>query len=173
MSTEIARRAPWKDGIGNDGLWTYSGGDRFDRKSIRNDELWFRIVEARKVLIAAALAWREAAMADGWESRPTYQHEDELTAFRLTRDGFVVQGLARPTTGEFVGTGEIHCWGPDGLHIPAGEIYDWAELQRAVKTCGYCGAHPVWPVRVGFAGRCCPACLPAMRKAIETPGWAE
>ena len=171
--TDALDRAPWKDGIKTDGLWTYSSGDRFTRKPIRNDRLWGEIVEARKVLIAKALAWREAAMADGWESRPIYQHEDELTAFRLTRDGFVVQGLARPEGELSVGSGEIHCWGPDGLHIPVGEVYDWGNLNRAVETCGYCSAHPVKTTRVGFAGRCCEACLPRMRKQIETPGWAD
>src|SRR5580693_7596139 len=105
-------RTPWSDGIGSDGLWTYSG-DKFSRKSHRNDRLWEKIVEARKSLIAAALAWREAAIVDGWESRATYQHEDELTAFRLTKEGFVIQGLARPATTEMVGSGELHGWGPD------------------------------------------------------------
>jgi hypothetical protein len=168
-----AQREPWKDGIGNDGLWTYSSNDRFTRKPIRNDRLWEKIVEARKALIAAALAWREAAIADGWESRPTYQQEDEMTAFRLTRDGFIIQGLARPESELSVGSGELSGWGPDGLHIPVGEIYDWNALKTAVETCGYCGAHPVKTERVGFAGRCCEACLPAMRERIETPGWAE
>ena len=129
--------------------------------------------KARKVLIAKALAWREAAIADGCDSRPTYQHEDEMTAFRLTRDGFIIQGLARPEDELSVGSGEINCWGPDGLHIPVGETYDWESIQRAVSTCGYCGDHPVKTERVGFAGRCCAKCLPEMRTRIETPGWTN
>lgn len=169
----MIERKPWTDGIDSKSLWTYSGPDRFTRKAIRNDALWNEIVETRKGLIAKALAWREAAMADGWESRPTYQHEDEIMAFRLTRDGFVVQGLARPETELSVGVGEINCWGPDGLHIPTGEDYDWKSLNKAIETCGYCGAHPVKTERVGFAGRCCVECLPEMRRRIETPGWAE
>ena len=166
-------REPWKDGIGNDGLWTYTSGDRFTRQSIRNDNLWEKIVDARKVLIAKALAWREAAIADGWHSEPTYQHEPELTAFRLTRQGFIIQGLARSASEDAVGTGELSGWGPDGLHIPVGEIYDWDALKRAVETCGYCDAHPIKTSRVGFAGRCCDACLPTMRARIETPGWSS
>ena len=171
--TDTLERAPWKDGIGNTGLWTYSTADRFTRKAIRNDRLWDKIVEARRSLIAAALAWREAAIADGWESRPTYQHEDELSAFRLTREGFVIQGLARPATATTVGSGELSGWGPDGLHIPVGETYDWNALKLAVETCGYCARYPVKTARVGFAGRSCEECLPTMRARIETPGWAE
>lgn len=166
-------RIPWKDGIDGTGLWTYSGGDRFTRKPIRNGALWETIVEARKTLITKALAWRGAAIADGWESRPIYQHEDELTAFRLTRGGFVILGLARPETEHSVGSGELSGWGPDGLHIPVSETYDWSALMRAAETCGYCDAHPTKTKRVGFAGRCCDACYPEMQKRIETPGWAE
>ena len=168
----MSERKPWKDGIGNDGLWTYSG-NRFDHRAVRNDALWEKIVEARKVLIAKTLAWREAAIADGWESRPTYEHEDEMTAFRLTRDGFIIQGLARPEGELSVGSGELHCWGPDGLAIEVGETYDWEAIQRAVCTCGYCGERPVKTERVGFAGRCCAKCLPEMRAKIETTGWTN
>jgi hypothetical protein len=169
----LPERKPWTDGIDSKRLWTYTPGDRFTRKSIRNDALWGAIVLARKELIAKALAWREAAMADGWSSQPTYEHESELTAFRLVRDRFQVQGLARPETKDTVGSGEISCWGPDGLHVPVGETYDWPAILRAVETCQYCKAHPVKTERVGFAGRCCAACLPDMRRRIETPGWAE
>jgi hypothetical protein len=169
----IVERKPWKDGIDSAGLWTYSSADRFTRKSIRNDALWERIVEAREFLIARAIVWRERAIADGWTSRPTYEHESELTAFTLERDGYKVQGIARPTAPESMGHAEISCWGPDRLHIPVGETYDWNAIQRAVETCGYCGTYPVKTERVGFAGRCCAACLPKMRAAIETPGWAE
>jgi hypothetical protein len=169
----MADRKPWNDGIESAGLWTYSSTDRFTRKPIRNDQLWNKIVEARKSLIAAALAWREAAISDGWESRPTYQHEDEISAFRLTREGFIIQGLARPATKDTVGSGELSGWGPDGLHIPVGEIYDWEALNRAVYTCGYCQKNTVKTSRIGFAGRCCEECLPTMRTRIETPGWTS
>lgn len=171
--TAITERKPWKDGIDSTELWTYSSTDRFTRKAIRNDALWDKIAGARESIIAAALAWREAAIADGWTSRPTYDHENELTAFTLERDGFKVQGLARPSQPESMGHGEISCWGSDGLHIPVGEVYDWDAIQRAVETCGYCGTHPVKTERVGFAGRCCAACLPTMRARIETSGWTE
>lgn len=168
-----AERKPWKDGIDSTGLWTYSSGDRFTRKSIRNDALWGKIVEARKPLIAAALAWREAAIADGWTSKPTYGHESELTAFTLERDGFKIQGIARPCEPGTVGSAELSCWGPDRLAIPVGETYDWEAIKSAVETCGYCSAHPVKTKRVGFAGRCCDACYPEMQRRIETPGWCD
>lgn len=164
--------APWADGIDSKGLWTYTPGDRFTRKPIRNDALWDRIATARKKLIAKALAWREAAMADGWQSAPTYSHEDELRAFRLTRDGFVVQGLARPADDKTLGVGEISCWGPDGMSIPAGEFYDWAAIKAGIETCHYCGAHPVKTERVAFAGRACAECGPKERAKLPS-NWAD
>lgn len=42
-------------------------------------------------------AWREAALADGWTSRPTYDHEAEDRAFTMEHpEGFIVTGLSRP-----------------------------------------------------------------------------
>ncbi|WP_298800045.1 hypothetical protein [uncultured Devosia sp.] len=170
----MSDRAPWTDGIGNEGLWTtLQTGPSFllDRKSTRNDAMWDRIVEVRKLLIEKALAWRESAIRDGWASRPTYGHEPEHQAFSLDRAGFHVSGLARPATEDTVGSGHIECWGPDGLHIAVAETYDWPAILDGVTTCGYCHKTGVDTKRVGFAGRCCASCLPDMRKAIETPGW--
>lgn len=171
----MIKRTAWDDGIGNKGLWTtvQTGPSfLFDRRSTRNDVMWSEIVEARKLLIAKALAWRAAAQADGWRSAPTYPgNEAEERAFSLTRDGFTVQGLARHATQHEVGSGQISCWGPDGLHIPVGETYDWKAIQAGVTTCLNCHTENVATFRVGFAGRYCFVCLPAMRAAIETPGW--
>ncbi|HCE07501.1 MAG TPA: hypothetical protein DEQ40_02660 [Oxalobacteraceae bacterium] len=170
----MTQRQPWEDGIGNKGLWTtVQTGPSFllDRVSHRNDALWAQIVEARKLLIEKALAWRAAALRDGWSSHPTYQCEPEQRAFSLNRNGFHVQGLARPSTKDTGGSGEITCWGPDGLHIAVGEIYDWAAIRAGMTTCAYCHKIGVPTERVGFAGRCCAGCLPDMRKVIETPGW--
>ena len=173
----MSDRAPWTDGIDSKGLWkTVQTGPSFlfDRKSTRNDAMWAQIVEARKLLIQHALAWRQAALADGWTSRPTYpDHEAEETAFTLQRLGFIVQGLARPATSDTVGSGQIRCWGPDGLAVEVGETYDWKAIGLGLSTCGYCKASPVETFRVGFAGRCCAICLPDMKRAIEVPGWCE
>ena len=161
----------WKDGIDNSKLWTYSG-PKFQRKSHRNEKLWAEIAAARRLLIAKAIAWREAAIADGWQCRPTYDHEPMEQAFRMTKDGFIVLGLARPETHEACGSGEISAWGPDGMHIPAGETYDWPALKRAVETCQYCGAFPCKTERVAFAGRACEECGPKQRAALPR-NWAD
>lgn len=163
---------PWTDGIDTKGLWTYTEGDRWTRKPIRNDALWERIVEARKLLIQKALAWREDAMADGWQSAPTYSHEPEATAFRLTKDGWIAQGLARPAADDSVGAGTISCWAPDGMHVPTTEIYDWWRLERAAKTCEFCHAFPVETKRVAFVNRACLTCEPIESAKLE-PNWAE
>lgn len=170
----MSDRGPWTDGINSKGLWTYTGGPSvFDRVAHRNDALWEQIVEARKLLITKALAWRESAMRDGWNSRPTYPSEPESQAFTLSREGYKVHGLARPETKDTVGSGQITCWGPDGLQIAVGESYDWPAIKAGMRTCAYCHKSGVKTERVGFAGRCCAECLPAMRAAIETPGWTE
>lgn len=172
----MTERAPWTDGIdrNRERLWTYSGGpSHFDRVSHRNDAMWAQVVEARKLLIEKALAWRDAAICDGWNSRPTYDHEPENKAFTLSRDGYKVLGLARPETKYTVGSGQITCWGPDNLQISVGETYDWGAIQAGMTICAYCHKTDVKTERVGFAGRCCAECLPAMRAAIERPGWTS
>lgn len=172
----MMERQPWEDGIDLRAIpiWTYSGPYCIGRVSHRNNARWAEVVEARKILIAKALAWRDAAVADGWSSAATYpSSEDELRAFSLFRDSFHVQGLARPETKYTVGSGSISCWGPDRLTIPAGETYDWPALQAAVRTCTHCHKSDVPTHRVGFAGRVCAECLPEQRCAIETPGWRE
>jgi hypothetical protein len=164
-------RAPWTDGVDSTGLWTYSGPYGLGRVSHRNDRLWGTIVLARKALIAKAVVWHAAAIADGWNSRPTYSHEPEEQAFTLSREGFLVQGLARPCTSDTVGSGQLTCWGPDGLSIPVGEIYDWPAIQAGLTTCENCGTTGVETFRAAFVNRGCADCLPAMKAALETPGW--
>lgn len=161
----LQERRPWTDGIGVNGLWS---------KRQRNEKPWEQISKARVELILKAIAWREAALADGWTIEPTYQqHEPMETAFKMHRDGFLVQGLARPPSATMLGTGEIHCWGPDGLAIHAGEIYDFAALQADLRICHNCAKADVDTMRYSFAGRCCAECLPEMRRVHEQPGWCD
>lgn len=167
-----ADRRPWTDGIDNKSMWSYTPGDRFTRRPIRNDRLWSQVVDARKELIAKVLAFRDAAMADGWSSEPTYAHEDEMRAFRLRRDGFLLQCLARPEDKDSVGVGTINGWGPDGMAIDVGETYDWDAIKRSAETCQYCKAFPVKTERVAFAGRACQTCGPIERAKLPA-NWAE
>ena len=94
----MSERLPWTDGIEMKSLWN---------KSKRNKALWDKIVEARKELIAKAIAWRGTAVSHGWVCTPTYQNEPVETAFTLHRFGFVVHGLARPATDKTLGVGTI------------------------------------------------------------------
>ena len=127
---------------------------------------WEQRRAERLPFVEKAKAWRLAAIADGWTSEPTYLgHEPEEHAFRLRKNGFQVQGLARPGS-DLLPTGKIYCWGPDGLTIRVGETYDWSAIQAGVETCMYCDAHPVKTRRVGFAGRACETCAPVEEKKL-------
>jgi len=126
----------------------------------------------------AVIAWRDAAIADGWSHRPTYgKSESEDRACTMEKNGYKAMVLTRtPIEGKpskWKAEAEVNIWGPDGLAIKPPNVYDWEAIQSAVATCGYCGAHPVKTERVGFAGRCCETCLPTMRAKIEVPGWAN
>jgi hypothetical protein len=122
---------------------------------------------------AAADAYREAALADGWEGQPTYPtHEPIEAAATLRRDGFVMMILTRDhkpgETWRFCV--KVSAWGPDGLSIKPPGTYDWAAIQAGAATCNECGARGATE-RYNFAGRCCAACLPKMRETHERPGW--
>ncbi len=122
--------------------------------------------------IAAAHAWREAAIADGWSARPTYEEWEPLeSAARLTRDGFTVQMLTRQNGDSY--TVSIHVWGPDGLAIKPPDEYSYPAIVAGVRTCNACDASDVETFAYSFAGRACAACLPAMREQHEKPGWAD
>lgn len=162
---------PWKDS-GVKGLWTYKTDDTGRRISIRNEELHKRLDAERTVNRALCQQWRDAAVADGWAIEPTYAHEPQEQAFRLRRDGYVIQGLARPAHPEWgMPAPSIYIWGPDGLAIEPPLVYDSAAILRGVETCSKCHAHPVETERVGFAGRYCAPCATIVRPQIERPGW--
>lgn len=116
--------------------------------------------------------WRDAAVADGWEIRPTYDgHESQERASRLTRNGFTVSILTRVDVGKWKYEAKVNVWGPDGLMIPAGGEYDWPRLQAGLRTCPKCGASNVDTHRFSFAGRACSTCLPDLKREHERPGW--
>lgn len=126
--------------------------------------------------LKAAQDYRDAAAADGWAIRPTYGSESMDRASTLTRDRFVMQALTRDNSekgGKWKHEAQISIWGPDGLAIRPPETYDFAEISARTRRCLYCKAEDVETERVGFAGRCCAKCLPAMRAKIETPGWTD
>jgi len=121
----------------------------------------------------AAIAWRDAAAADGWTIEPTYRTEDVSRAARGTKDGFVFTVLTRTEVGSWKYQANVHLWGPDGMALVPPDRYDWQAIQSAVRKCNYCGAEDVAVERVGFAGRCCAACMPTVRPKVEYPGWTR
>jgi hypothetical protein len=126
--------------------------------------------------LRAAQAYRNAAAADGWLLRPTYGSESVERAASLDREGFKMMVLTRDNSekkGKWKHEAQISIWGPDGLAITPPEIYDFSEILAGTRRCGYCKTQDVETERVGFAGRCCAKCLPAMRAKIEKPGWTR
>lgn len=125
-------------------------------------------------VLKGAQTFRDDAVADGWDIEPTYpSHEPVDSACRLRRSGYVMLILTREKVGKFGYEAKVNIWGPDGLAIKTPEYYDFAAIEQRTRSCSYCRADDVETVRVGFAGRCCNACLPEMRKRIETPGWTN
>lgn len=167
---------PWIDTVEGQ-MWTPAPGGRPFRPagpSTRNDALWEAKTLERRAFVALAHRWREAAIADGWNAEPSYgDHEPLERAWRLTRDGYVIQGLSRAGDDKSLPTASVHIWGPDGLAIEPPLEYDLAAIRRGAETCSECGACPVRTERVAFANRVCGECAPAARRALETPGWCD
>jgi len=119
----------------------------------------------------AAAAFRDAASADGWVVGPNSPPEDVSSWSRGEKEGFVFQILTRQNVGKWKYQAKVSMWGPDGLVIAPPDKYDWQAIKAAVTSCNYCGAAGVAVFRVGFAGRCCDACMPTVRPKVERPGW--
>ena len=126
--------------------------------------------------LAAVEAFRDAAVSDGWAIRPTYTSEPQQRASTLEREGFKMSILTRTRNKEWQKYAfETHAcaWGPDGLALRLHAPYSWEQFKAAMTSCNYCGATGVQVERVGFAGRCCAACIPTVRPCIEYPGWTR
>lgn len=154
---------PWADTADIQALW---------RRRIRDDRVWSELKTERTKFIALCREWRDAAVADGWTVEPTYKHESVDRAFRLTRDGYVVQGIARDGDEQTLPTAYLHIWCPRGIAIAPPATYDFAAIRQAEQTCEYCGAHPVPTQRVAFANRACEKCAP-VEQANLPARWAE
>ena len=133
------------------------------------------------------VAFRDAAIADGWVHRPTYESEPEERACRLSRGGFTMQILTRSRDNEVLDPSrgyhhsihgkwkyeaQVNIWGPDGLCIsPGSPVYDMERIKAGLRRCDACGAKDVETQRYSFAGRCCAKCRPEMAAKYEKPGW--
>jgi hypothetical protein len=120
------------------------------------------------------IAWRDAAIADGWDHEATYAPtEGEDRACRLRRDGYVAQVISRAgDAGKWKAQASVSLWGPDGMSIRPPKTYDWDAIRRGVETCHYCKAFPVKTERVAFAGRGCVTCAPKERVKLPA-NWAD
>lgn len=171
MSLDFSQ--PWSD-EGVEGLWKRGPGGA----SVRDEAKHNRLTQQRERNRLLCVEWREAAEADGWVFHPTYgDHEPVEHAFRGEREGFVIQGIARPERdvgrNRYGPEASIHIWGPDGLAIKPPLTYDMDAIRRGARICGYCGQESDDTRRVGFAGRVCPTCDPKVRPSIEYPGWTR
>lgn len=133
------------------------------------------------------VAFRDAAIADGWTHHATYESEPEERAACLYKDGFTMRILTRSRDnevlcpergyhhsvhGKWKYEASVHVWGPDGLGISLlGPVYDLGQINTGLRRCDSCGSEDVDTQRYRFAGRCCTNCRPELARKYEKPGW--
>ena len=117
---------------------------------------------------AFADRWREALVADGWQSEPLHTGPADDSA-RYCRDGFVVHVYTQPVPRGW--RVSLTAWGPDRLALHLPDEYDFAAITRALRRCDFCDAEEVDTERVAFANRSCKSCLAAARHKMEFRGW--
>jgi hypothetical protein len=118
-------------------------------------------------------AFREAAIADGWEAQPGSAAELIEDYAHLSKEGFKMHTMSRRlVNSKFKFQASVHIWGPDGWAIGLlGPIYNWDEIKAGVRRCNECGAEDVETERYSFAGRCCAGCRPKMAAQHERGNW--
>jgi len=116
-------------------------------------------------------AYQSALLADGWSASPIYAGQagqyDPAKSARFTREGFKI---AFYRAADSLVPDGLAAWGPDRLEVIVPETYSWEALHAALLVCGACGAIGE-TVRIGFAGRVCPACREKYVDQVEKPGW--
>lgn len=127
-----------------------------------------------------AAAFRDAAVADGWTIRPTYDHEPQHSAASLDRDGWHMSVLTRTDSDFPVGpnsVGSVSLWGPDRAHVETPDVYSMEALEKGLRECGYCDRKDVDTFQVAFASRVCAECLPEQKRIQEwtsgTSSWCS
>lgn len=124
----------------------------------------------------AANAFREAAIADGWQAKATYGKQEAVESHAtLERAAFKMHVMVRMMEPgcKWKFCVQINIWGPDGMAIDPPFVYDSDYIVAGVRRCGKCKAKDVETFRAGFANRCCATCLPKVRAEIEKPGWCD
>lgn len=131
---------------------------------------------------ALIVAWRAAALADGWTMGPRYAaHEPIEQAFELRRDGFHVVGLLRGDVSQYPprpiapegGYYSLVGWCPKGIALELPLTYDMAAVIAGERICAVCHAEDVDTFKVAFADRACAKCRPDLKAKLETANWAE
>jgi len=121
-----------------------------------------------------ACAFRDAAIADGWEHHPTYKLESEDRACSLSKDGWKMMIFTRkllPKANYYYSV-SISIWAPDNLAVQIPDAYNWDKIKNGVNICSECKNNGE-TFRYGFAGRCCKNCLPKLQEKHEYPGWCD
>lgn len=130
------------------------------------------------------VAWREAAIADGWSCRATYEgHEAMERAATLDHPwGYHAMILSRDNAGKSPGKFRyevgVYLWDAlkFGIAIKTPRVYSLEAIQRAERTCPECGNEYESKAvmrRVAFANRCCANCYGALKAKLETRGWCD
>lgn len=115
-----------------------------------------RQLHARAVLTErtrAIVAWRNAALEDGWVLIPKFPGVPWKQACTLHREGFVTLCVTRNGPGD-----TLTIWGPDGLQVPTPNPYNWKEMMTGLNICLFCGNETEDPRKLGDGGRACPDC---------------
>lgn len=121
-----------------------------------------------------AVAFKEAAVNDGWSIEPTYKKLESVdNAATLKKDGFRCSILTRKNIGSWKFQADVTIWGPDSLQVLAPTVYNWTVIKSGLRRCNNCKKEDVDVFCVGFAGRVCEECLPSQRKKYEFPGWTN
>ncbi len=130
----------------------------------------------------AAADWAKAAIADGWDWRPTYSNQKtsegedpslEWGDITLIKDGFHIAMYRRHSGHKPPKLCiEVCGWGPDKLAFKVPDEYDMEKIKSLMEICSECRTTGK-TVRIGFAGRVCPACRKKLKSKIEFPGWCD
>ena len=119
-------------------------------------------------------AFREAAIADGWDAKPGSAAELIEDYAHLTKEDFAMHVVSRRNVGKWKFQAELNIWGPDGLAVGLlSPIYNWEEIKGGLRRCNECGKQDVETQRYSFAGRCCEECRPKLAAQYEKPGWTN
>ena len=130
------------------------------------------------------VAWRDAAIADGWILEAVFAGEPAESYGQIKRDGFTGHICAREKTkmeqyfpktshGKWEYHSAVSLWGPDGVSVITPFPYSSDAITKGPRHCEVCGKDDVETVRVAFCNRACVACAPALRAKLETRGWCD